>query len=122
MRVGQNKWPWIVTILVSAASVFAVPALMRHFRGPRPDPYLEAADSDNDALEELAAAKTDRDRYYALGDAARVALKRKQPVRARKLANELLALKDGLSPRCWNYGSVRWVAGRPSPSPLREPC
>jgi len=56
-------------------------------------------------LLKLEHASSERDRYYALGDAARVSFKRGQHVKAYLMAMELLNLAKRF-PDGWNYGNA----------------
>ncbi len=57
------------------------------------------------AAETLAEARTDRDRFYALGDAAKESFVLGKIEDARKYARELLALLPKF-PGNWNYGNA----------------
>jgi len=59
----------------------------------------------NSATEELAKAKTDQERFYALGDAAKGSFLAGKMEDARSYASNLLALLPKF-PNDWNYGNA----------------
>ena len=59
----------------------------------------------NQASEKLAKAKTDQERFYALGDAAKQSFILRKTDDARSYASNLLALLPQF-PNDWNYGNA----------------
>jgi hypothetical protein len=59
----------------------------------------------NEAERKLAAAETEQDRFYRLGDAAKHAVGANVLDRADRYANELLALSEHFATN-WNYGNA----------------
>ena len=102
----MGQWPGLLAPVIAAiACCLLLPSVMRSCRGPVPDPYLTPSDRDEEDLQKLAQAGSDLHRYYALGDAARVQLKRGNLEEAKALADELLLTAASMPPD-WNYGNA----------------
>ncbi len=87
-------------------TLFFVPVLMASLLvGCGRNTPATAKGKPGSALEQLAKAKTDQERFYALGDAAKQSFASGKIEDARTYASNLLALLPKF-PNDWNYGNA----------------